>query len=843
MAETEISDSLRSEMDNQLFRTYTANYLYQRSLDFSIEMLSREEYLSQLYESINEEVRRRRREDRRSTLDAISPPGLENFDEVDHGMPPNWRNGSVGKRYDMWENTVRDEFNHKFLHARFIKDRLIRSANPEQLHRMFDKDLKTAFYAYKDRDFRMAVLYLDEVIERYGYSDIADIVFYRAESYYAVQFLDRARNDYQFVLEHVDDDRMKRNAMSKLLVIAGEKAVDLKREIDAERSGGERRGLTERWNQELENLLGLWGALQEIVASNGEIDNDDEEYWETADRTARYLLVNNRLDAAQQILDIIPPSLDGYAMAQLRAADCSLRLLELEDAEERYLSIIKKRINGRGLTKAIIGEARLKLGYIDFLLGDFDLAFVNFNAVKGSDELEEKGVINCCWALYKMGTYELAITLSREFIDDYPESHHFYEALCIIGFCQEGIGDPDFRESYTQVMSAIDDRRDYRDLNYERRVVINLNIEIQRLESLIFLGDREDLFDDYRQLKHHAAVLSEQIRVAEALKTSPILGEMLFEQREVYRLLTEQTELELQLMDGDSRKLIYRYEDTMDNLLDVAHQVDLAVQYHMEQQNLIQREEEQRFEEFRQDTARFKLEQEWLALERTLGTTRQYIASIEDAQGGIGNVNTELLSDLAGVELDLVGLQDRLLDMRYELSSVQDVDVVDSRLDHWSAFAYERYTYDGMKFEDPFLQQGRLESVEEYIGQVNLLLAEKRWVDPDTIIFPDHLMPTSESGVVVYYAPPIPMWTSQTSAFTVPEEEIFEEGSTPAEEIETIEPSSETIEPTSDEISSPEAVEPSSETIEPTSEEMTPPNTTGGIEPPPEESDDDNENE
>lgn len=718
--------------EQQLFNSQRAYYLYQRSIDFSDKMIVREAFLKWLYDGINSEVMKRRKEDLSSTLRTLFPPELSNLKDQPNRLPQNWQQMSAGEKYVHWEKSVMDEYNRKYLEARLIKDALIRAAKPDQLKRMFKRDLTEAFYVYRDEDFQMASVYFDELINNYPYSNLSDIIFYRGESYFALKLYDRAFRDFEVTVQRSDDRELRLKALAKMLIISG----------DAGR---------------LDQAIQLWDDYQSSSRDKG------GDYWQIADMTARYLYAGGELAAAKDIFDLIPESMPFYNLSLLRAGDCALQQFNLDEAEKRFLSLIKGRSGGKKVSNEIQDEARLKLGYVDFLKGDYDLAFVNFNSLKNQKgKLDEKAMIASCWSLYKLDAYKQAVKLSEQFLRDYPVSDHKYEALCIIGYCKEKLDqfDPAV-ETYTKVMSAVDERKDFRDLTYEKADIKVLLGEINRLEPIIFMQDRADLFNNYRELRYKATIMLDRARLAEGIKASPMLLNLMEEQREIYRIMTEQSSLKQKMLKENEIDMYYEYEDVVFNLMEMSTEVDQSIQFHLDhKKEVIQVEEQRTSNAMRRDSLLVDLHKDWAKSDDALAATRDYLAHPR-------GINPETLVKIAGLERELVDLQDEMIFARRELG---DEDIAartsNSDLDAWSDFAYQRYTYGGLKFENLAEQQKRLGKVNEYIQQINQLLADKRYEEVDTSSFASEMMPRRIEGVDAYYAPPIPMWDAETSTFS-----------------------------------------------------------------------------
>ncbi len=715
-----------------LYRSHAERYFYQRSLEFELEMTRLESFLVWLYQGIVAEVSRRQKENPQGALEALSPRELTLIEESIYTPPPDIEEAPLRIRYQAWEKLHFDEFRRKYAQARTFKDRLIKSATANQRQRMFQWDLRSAIFDFRDGYYDDVVLKFNELIDHYGYDDIADVVFYRGESFFVAQLTAQAESDYLFVLEHSDDLVFRQEAAKRLLAIAG--------------AAGDLAAVRDMWSR------------YESEAS----PEVDEDYWPTGYMTARYFMSMQEWLEARQLFDQTPTSSERFAQARLLAGDCSLALLEIDDASSRYLDIAAKRIKGKGFSKEIRREAFLKLGYIDFLRGDFELSIARFNQVKGSDDLAERAAITIGWALFRLHSYNNVVEHCREFIDRYPQTQYLYEAHCLIGYCEELLGRSEGSiGSYNEVMSAVDSRQDFHDLNYERKAITESVSELWRIEPLLFLQGEKEMFDRYMELRSRLLALINGVNLAVCIKSNPVVEDLVNEQRELYRLFQEQTAIEEQVSASSDPGIADDYDGLYGEVMELASELNVALRYYMQQKSLIQREEEQQFTVRQCDSLRVKFDREWIGSDEALGSVRGL--KLEAARSG----DSEAMVDLSGVELALIDVQNQILRRRGRLEEI-GIEGVVSNLEHWSWFAYQRHATEGLNFDHLYTRLDRLQELDNYIQQINNVLTERRSTEEVVAELPEEMVPVVEPGAAPYTAPPIPMWQPEVP----PPEEI-----------------------------------------------------------------------
>ncbi len=707
---------------DESFQAQTNLFLFQQSLEFQAEIVLHESFLIWLYEGITDEGKKRRREDLSGTLDALAPLNPATLDDSSYVLPTDLDEAPPRVRYQAWEKLQREKYIQKYIQARRIKDRLLRASTPEQRRRMFNTDLKSTLESYNNAKYHQAILRFNELIELYDFDELADIVFLRGESFFKVTMYDRAKNDYNYVVKHSDDIEIKRNALERLIAIAGNEG-------------------------DIRTIRNSWIKYKEETG-----DKPDEAYWRTAELTARFLMTLQEWTEAQELFDQIHPKTPGYVIAKLLAADCALGMLDFFDAESRYLQIAEGKIKGKGLTKEIKWEAMLKLGYIDYLKGEYYDAYDKLSAGKYKGEMAEKANLIAAWSLFRVHDYGAVVSLCNEFLEEYPKSQYFYEVFCLLGYSQEVIGrGEEAKGEYEKVMTAVDERREYGDINYEKKNIARVIGELQRLEPSLFLEGHRELFDRYDKLRLKLRSIFERLKLTEGIMSSPVIREMLDEQKELYKLLDELTAIEEELFATQDARLLAKYDKTYAKLIDLATDLRSGFRYQMQQKSLVHREQEQLFQARFADSLQIRFRNEWQSSEETLKRVRALISEAEQAD------DKELLLELGEIELGLMNLQVSLMAVSKNLDAIEQADL-NSNLDHWSWFAYQRHSTAGLAFDYLYMRENRLEELDQYISQINSIIAKCYPEEEVIAALPDTLVPDSGPGEDPYYAPSIPLW-------------------------------------------------------------------------------------
>ncbi|MCF7810725.1 hypothetical protein K9N50_07020 [bacterium] len=706
----------------ELFQTHTNIYLFRRSLDFESEIIVQEAFLTWLFQGITQEANLRRKEDWKNTLNAFEPINLATFEDSAYYLPAELESAPSRIRYSKWEELQREKYAQKYIQARHVKDNLIKTANSVQRHRMFKFDLETAILSYKYERYYEAILRLNEVIERYGYQNLTDVYFYRGESYFAVSIYNQAYYNYNYVIDNTDDNDLIRKTYKRLIAIEGDR-------------GNSRKVVT------------LWTKYEEATGTE-----KDEEYWNVCDMTARYLMAMQKWTSAQELFDLIPSKRDNFAKAKLLAADCALAQFELDDAKNRYSIITEKEIKGKGFTKEYRQEALLKLGYIHYLNGEYELAIDVFNKIDLEGDFHQKALIIAAWSNFKLHDYGQVIALCDNFLEKYSNSQYFYEIFCLLGYSEEVLGrEENAIREYEKVMVAVDDRREYHDINYEKNTVAVRIGELQRLEPELFLEGRQEMFGSYQKLRDELKSIFERLKLTEGIKGSPKIIDILEEQKEIQRVFKELIAIEDSLFAKDDSRLTREYDKMYSQMIDIAAKLKSGLAYQMQQKTLIQREEEDNYQVRSADSLRTRFIREWNSTEASLERVRNLINSAQSVD------DKEMLKELGAVELGLMGIQNKLMHIRTNLEEIPDASL-NSNLDWWSWFAYQRHSTAGLALDYLYMREDRVNELNGYINTINDIITDRLGVEEEIVELAENLIPASEPGREPYYAPPVPLW-------------------------------------------------------------------------------------
>jgi len=709
--------------EDELYQAYVNIYFVKQELDQTREMSVRESFLKWLYDGIISEVQSRKKKSSDQTLEILNPPGLQGFDENSYKLPENLEESSPKISNSAREKYLRDEYRHKYLKARLIKDKLIATATDKQRKRLLKKDLNSTIDTYMYGRYTEAILKFDELIKEYGFTDLDDIYFYRGESYFAMKLWSAAIQDFERVVSSNSlDSHYQKTSLNRLISLYGNMGYYDK--------------VKEHWEA-------FQGAYSEEL---------DDEYWQVVEVVARYMMVAGELTNAISLIDQIPQTSEVYINSHQLAAQSALMQLELDDAESRFNALNVPKIGNTKISSNIQNDARLKLGYVRFLRGDYRDAHNMFRQVEGNAKHKEIALISSAWSLYRINVFDQVIATCDMFITQFPNSEYKYEALALMGHCREVLGQDTLAvDLFEEIMSAVDDRLDYRDFVYEKKQISNLSNELSLIESEVFGENRRDLFNKYLSVREKLISLKEEVKLAEGLRSNPEIGDMIVEQARLVRLIEGQQDIENLLGSLDHKRSILKYQNILTSLDNLTSKISHGINYELSRSNVTQREEKRRHEAILSDSLARNTVRELQSIDNSLVLVHEIRNNMYD------DSSPELLLELTTLNDDLHSMRQNLLHIQTDLSSYGQVELT-SNLDEWSDFAYLRYTYGGLDFDNFAAQQDRIVELDSYIQKLSKILSERNRASSDMSNLSDALVLASSPGDDPYNAPPIPLW-------------------------------------------------------------------------------------
>ncbi|MCC7429483.1 hypothetical protein IT568_01450 [bacterium] len=310
--------------------------------------------------------------------------------------------------------------------VRKLRKNLIASANPTQLQRMFGNDLESFFELYSLRKYSVASLGFQEILSVYPYTDVADVNFFLAESYFAVKQFPQAIESYKKSLSGINPEEYNKAAKNKLALIyliLGMRSDLFQMTKEAQNSGIPNLYLS-LLDQKQSNLESAYDAVKEV-------SSDSPIYERALYLKGQLAVLLNSGEEAKKDFEI---------------------LIKDENAEIEELKEL----------------AKIKIGYIFIAEKNYQKADSMFMEVDKNFENYDFALVGSMWVGHFQKDSEKVIEIGESILKKYPKSIKTYEALSLLNFHKQFIEWPNLQlESFQYVKNALDKFQEGKELNDE----------------------------------------------------------------------------------------------------------------------------------------------------------------------------------------------------------------------------------------------------------------------------------------------------------------------------------------------------------------------------------------
>jgi TolA-binding protein len=317
-----------------------------------------------------------------------------------------------GDLFEQWKFNRLLDYKLRLARYEFYRQKLRKNANPVQAKRMFQRDLQQALLAYNNGDFQLARLQLQDVLDQYASSYVLDdVMYYRCESAYALNYLDEALEGYQQLAATYPNSEFTAKGLIKQVYIYYIYS-DVSNQVEVFQR------LLIRKNQ---IYPGTWGIMTYLVGysqfKSGQFRN------------------------ALETLRHIQTGTSYYYPSHYLSAACYSNLGDNESAIAIYQQLIEQ-ISGtkNPMLNQIKNNALLKLGLIYYEDGQTNLAREYFNQVRMGSSSYDLSLLGNAWAAYQEGKPAEALQTVEELLSNSLISNYIYEARVLAASSKELLG-------------------------------------------------------------------------------------------------------------------------------------------------------------------------------------------------------------------------------------------------------------------------------------------------------------------------------------------------------------------------------------------------------------------
>lgn len=327
--------------------------------------------------------------------------------------------------FEQWKYTHVLSWKLKLTQYELIRTQLLNTASPKEEERMFQRELRSALETYAQGDYLLARLQFRDILSTYGQGRIVDdILFYTAESAFALNFLDEALKWYQQVVEQYPTSPFAVKALIKMLFI-------------------------HHFYNQPEKVYQIYQVLMEKKAFL-----EDETSGLVSYLTGFSLLRQNRFSEALSCFANVSLRCSYYYPAQYLSAIAFSNLGQEERAIEIYriLSELPDERPINPMQVQIRNNALLKLGLMYYERGENQKALSLLNRISQQKEWDDLVLLGKAWSAYRAGKPAEALEHAESVLRQSLFSRYIYEAKILSARSRELLGQ---KKEATQAFSQV----------------------------------------------------------------------------------------------------------------------------------------------------------------------------------------------------------------------------------------------------------------------------------------------------------------------------------------------------------------------------------------------------
>jgi tetratricopeptide (TPR) repeat protein len=318
-------------------------------------------------------------------------------------------NATIFDVYEAWRYNNRLEFQKRWTDVEIIKNRLVKNGTDEERKRMFNRELVQASEMFNYGFYDLAERMFGEIATRYKLIGMLDdCLYYKGESNYTLGRYNQAETDFKALLLQYPSSSFIPAAYTRLMYISF------------------------HFNK-YDETINYLDRMQAIVSSS-----------DPALEEARFLgmisgLKSGRYDQTVSLGFEIPETSRYYREARFAMAEAYAGAGNYEEATNIFNSLLQAKIFDLNFRSTIF----LKLGYLNYELGDYNSAIKNFDQIPGSFPNYDRVLIGYGWAYYKNELNkerpeDRDFTLAKKnlelLIDLFYGSDYYLEAKTLVGY-------------------------------------------------------------------------------------------------------------------------------------------------------------------------------------------------------------------------------------------------------------------------------------------------------------------------------------------------------------------------------------------------------------------------
>ena len=654
------------------YQDYSRIYYQIKSLEFSTEIIPLEKYLIHLLDGVNCEISKRNY----VTTEALDFLSSQEISHMAVRYAGSEKDNYFARKYEYWKQYQMNELYLQIDRALRIKKRLFDDGISEHQQRMFKRDLEAACRVMGEGELGMSIMLYQHMIEFYGYENIDDLIYYLSEAYYqSKQYIAAEAGFNRLMMEYPQSDYFE-PALYRCISLS-----------------------YNRGDHEITHQL--YSIFERRGEDNWEYKNDVIYFIESS-----VSFQEGGFERSLRIFSKISADSEYYRRARYFSGQCLSRLGRLEEAVEQFAWVIETK---KGTFDALFEESAIASGDILVAMENWDDGWGYYRLINEMSPKLPRALIGQGVCRLLRGEYDMADSLADSVIGNYGNTRYIFMARNLKARCRQKMGDlKAAEEQYSVILEQSGIKIDLVNYHTEKLKVIYLLNELRNGEEEALATGDVELFNDYWALRKDAERLLKRLIFTEIKEAEPEFGGFIEEKLKVIKLMEDFTALTDDVLKLRDLKLVERYQDFQEELLDLNTMVTVAGYGRLQKLPNYFTVTENDFSKAALDSLYRATSKELNDLEEDLIAASTALA---DADEG-----TEPEDRFAMLEtVNSIREWRRELDLRLS-GTVKHLGVSEELdLTRWSHIAFHKSMVAGLDFEDLKERQRRIKEIDKYL--------------------------------------------------------------------------------------------------------------------------------
>ncbi len=439
-------------------------------------------------------IQQKVQESRQRLLSTFGEPATSAPSTATDESTPSGKKYTIYDLFKEWRKYDIIDYQARLAEVKLIRKNLLQKSGLNEILRMFNDQLEYAYLNFNYQDYDLAERLLADILETYpewGVRNLDDVMFYRAESHFALMRFDEAEQSYQQLIETYPNTTYLPDALARLVQI---------------------NYTTEQFEDAIE-----YARQYMNVASTAR----DDYYDVTFLQAMAYQQLGDYNQAVNRLQEI-PENNPYFAYARYFIANIFAGNQLYDDAVAIYVSLSQNPKT----PKEIIALSYYKLGIMEYERGNYDIAIQYLLNIPEDYPRYDKVLNALAWSHYELEMsklpdavpdFSMARHYAQRILDEYYASPYRMEAQSLIAYLDQLEGKPlSAIEEYRQVYQAKVKKKAFYAYLEEKHRLEELYDEARRLQEKALQANNPQVFARAKQIADQLEAELQSLELAEA---------------------------------------------------------------------------------------------------------------------------------------------------------------------------------------------------------------------------------------------------------------------------------------------------------------------------------------